>query len=122
MRQRQKGMTFMGLVILVAFLGIFVYAGITLLPAYLGYMKVAKALTDLKTELTGTITQSAIQRTLARRFDLEDVTFYDPKSVEITHEDAGWTVHAAYDDVRPFLFNVSFVVHFDKTVVLQTAG
>jgi hypothetical protein len=120
MRQRQKGMTFMGLVILVAFLGIFVYAGITLVPAYLGYMKVAKALTDLKTELTGTITQTAIQRTLARRFDLEDVTFYDPKSVEITHEDAGWTGHAAYDDVRPFLFNVSFLVHFDKTVVLQT--
>jgi hypothetical protein len=122
MLKRQRGITFLGLVILVGFLGIFVYAGIQLIPAYLNFMKVNKALADLKTEIPGTITQAVIVRTLEKRFEIEDVALIDAKTVEITHEESGWTVHAGYDDVRPFLFNVSFLVHFDKSVVLQSGG
>ena len=40
-RRDQRGMTTLGLIILIAFVGIFVMAGIRLTPVYLNYMKVA---------------------------------------------------------------------------------
>ena len=42
MRNHQQGMTFIGLLFVLAMAGVIVYAGIRLAPLYLNYMKVAK--------------------------------------------------------------------------------
>ncbi len=44
MRNHQQGMTFIGLLFILAMAGVIVYAGIRLAPLYLNYMKVAKAM------------------------------------------------------------------------------
>ena len=40
-KRQQAGMTTLGLIILVVFVGLFAFAGIRLTPVYLNYMKVA---------------------------------------------------------------------------------
>ncbi len=40
--RRERGMTVLGLLILVAFVGMFVYAGIRLTPIYIEYMAVVE--------------------------------------------------------------------------------
>ena len=121
MLKHQRGMTTLGFLILMVFLGIFVYAGIRLTPAYIEYFEVSKAFGGLQAEAQGVFSAAALRTSLEKHFDIDDVTGLDPKDVDIHHEEEGWVVHAVWDVREPFLGNVSFLVHFDTSVVLKGA-
>ncbi len=53
MRKHQQGMTFIGLLCILAMAGVVVYAGIRLAPVYLNYMKVARTMEAAATEVKG---------------------------------------------------------------------
>jgi len=53
MYHRQQGITAIGFIILAAFIGLFILAGVKLAPIYLEGMDVKSALTKAKTELDG---------------------------------------------------------------------
>lgn len=113
---RQRGITFLGLVILVAFVGIFVYAGIRLVPAYMEYMSVARALDAVKTDVSGGVTQQSIRNSIEKRFEVDDVTSINSRDIEIGRDRDTFTVRAAYNVTARFIANVDFLVTFDKTV------
>jgi hypothetical protein len=117
---RERGITVAGLLIMVAFVGLFVYAGIRLTPIYIEYMAIAKAIDGLKADADGG--PKAMQIALEKRFDIEDVKSIGWKDVEIAKEGSGYSVHVAYDAQTPFVGNIGFVVHFDKTVTLGGAA
>jgi hypothetical protein len=123
MRNRQQGMTFIGLLCILALLGVVVYAGIRLTPLYLNYMKVSKtmeaAVAEYKTEGAGG-GMDAVKRSLDRHWSIEDITGVEYKEIEITKDDnGGLQMHVAYDDTVPYVANVSLLVHFEKTVKVQ---
>jgi Domain of unknown function (DUF4845) len=113
---RERGMTTIGLIILISFVGLFVYAGIRLVPLYVEYLAVVKAIEALKSDAESG--PGAMKVALEKRFDIEDIHSLSHKDVEIHREGSGWTVHAAYDAETPFIANIGFIVHFDKTVNL----
>ena len=119
MQQHQRGMTTLGFIILMVFIGIFIYAGIRLTPAYVEYFEVSKALGSLQGEAQGVFSAGSLRTTLEKHFNIDDVTALDVKDVDIHHEEEGWVVHADWDAREPFLGNISFLVHFDATVVLK---
>ena len=51
--RRQAGMTTTGLIILVAFVGVFAFAAIRLIPVYLNYMKVVGVIDGVLEEFEG---------------------------------------------------------------------
>lgn len=117
---RQAGMTTLGLIILVSFVGIFAFAGIRLSPVYLNYMKVAGVISGIHTEFDGAnATRTAIRNSVSRRFDIESVDQISAKDVKITKIDGGHEVAATYSHKAPFIANVSFLVDFDKRVVVR---
>ncbi|MGB5164184.1 MAG: DUF4845 domain-containing protein [Woeseiaceae bacterium] len=118
--RRQAGMTTLGLIILVAFVGLFAFAGIRLTPVYLNYMKVAGVVEGVQKEFDGqNASTTAIRRSIQRRFDVESVGVIKSKDIKVTAVDGGLQVSAAYDDTTPFIANVSFTVHFDKRAVIR---
>ena len=119
---RERGMTFLGLLMLLAFVGVFLYGGVRLVPVYVEYMNVAKALEALKGDAAGGGSVPAFQRTLERQFDIEDVHSVTPKDIEFSREGNSVVARAVYDAYAPFIANVSFVVHFDKTVTLAASS
>lgn len=115
-----RGMTTLGMVILVAFLGMFAFAGIQLAPVYLNYMKVAGAVDGVQAEFEGANPSvSSIRRSLERRFTVESVTVIEPRDINISLESGGYLVDATYDHSVPYLANVSFTVHFDKKAIIR---
>ena len=64
------------------------------------------------------LTWPAMKIALEKRFDIEDIHSLSYKDVEIRKEGSGWSVRAEYDAQTPFVANVGFIVHFDKTVNL----
>ncbi len=121
MRQRQQGMTFIGLLCILAMAGVIVYAGIRLVPVYLNYMNVVHTLQAVAGEAKGdTPDIMAIRHSLERHWEITTISGIDYKDVEITKDEGGAVaLHVAYDDSEPYIGNVSLSVHFDKTVKVQ---
>ena len=115
--RRERGMTTIGLMTVLAMVGVFIYAGIRLVPLYLEYFNVVKAVEGLKSDAESG--PAAMRIALEKRFDIEDIKSLSWRDVEITKEGGSWAVHASYDAQTSFLGNVGFVVHFDKIVVLS---
>jgi type II secretory pathway pseudopilin PulG len=120
MRQRQQGMTFIGLLCVLALVGSIGYAGIRLVPIYLNYMKIARTMEAAATEFKGeNAGLDGVRKSLDRHWAIEDITTVDYKDIEITKDDGGLQLHVTYDDTVPYIANVSLSVHFDKTVKVQ---
>lgn len=118
MIRRQRGVTFIGWLILLIPVAILGYVGIRLVPIYLNYMRVAHSVeqtaTDMKADDAATLTPLLIRAALARHFDIESITFPDIKDVAVTRDGTGWTIEAKFEDSAPLFGNISLVVDFDK--------
>ena len=120
MRNHQQGMTFIGLLFILAMAGVIVYAGIRLAPLYLNYMKVARTMESVAAEAKGDNPDpAALRNSIDRHFNIEDPTGVTTKDIEITKDDGGVQMHVAYDDSVPYVANVSLSVHFEKTVTVR---
>ena len=116
----QAGITTLGFIILVIFIGLFAFAAIRLTPVYLNYMKVVGVVDGVFEEFDGNSPSKAtIRSSVSRRFNVESVSQIDWREVEITSVSEGFKVSAVYDHTTPFIGNVSFTVHFDKTVIVR---
>lgn len=117
MRSRQRGATFLGMVIIIAILGFALYAGIRLVPLYFEYMAVVRALEQTAKEFGDDATTiQALRTSLDRRWTIEDIKSLQPKDIEITRANKGYAMRAWYRAEAPFIANVSLVVDFDKSV------
>jgi hypothetical protein len=120
MRRHQHGMTFIGLLCILALAGVVVYAGIRLVPLYLNYMKIAKIMDSTASEVKGDNPDPGeMRRIIERHWTVDDPTGIDAKEIEITKEEGGVQMHVAYDDSVPYVGNLSLTVHFDKTVKVR---
>ncbi len=123
MRHRERGITFLGWIVLLMPVALVLYAAIRLTPVYLEYMKIARSLEQVAEEFKGDALEARnIRLALERRFDIESVTVLDARDttdIKIVKEGEGYTMQAAYTDSAPFISNVSLLVEFDKVVKVE---
>jgi len=118
--RRQVGATTLGFIILAIFVGLFAFGAIRLTPVYLNYMKVVGVVDGVFDEFDGQrATRAVIRSSISRRFDVESVSVITARDVTVTAVDGGFEVKAQYDHTSPFIANVSFTVHFDKTRLVR---
>ena len=116
MKQRQRGATFLGMVTILLILGAGLYAGLRLVPVYLEYTKVARALEQVRDEHSAIDTNpQMIRNSLERRWDVEDIKSIGWKEIVIKKTNEGYEVRAPYNVERPFVANVYLLVKFDKS-------
>jgi len=117
MRSRQRGATALGMLCIVAIIGLALYGVIRLVPIYMEYMAVARALDQTAKEASGNPTSpQKLRVSLDRRWTIEDIKSVQPKEIEIKRAGSGYTMRAWYRAEVPFIGNVSLAADFDKTV------
>jgi len=117
MHKHQRGATFIGMLVIVAILGLGLYGAIRLVPVYMEYMAVVRALEQTAKEASGNPTSPGeLRNALDRRWTIEDIDSIDPREVEIRRAGGGYSMRAWYRAEAPFVGNVSLAVDFDKTV------
>ena len=119
MPHRQRGATLIGILVIVAILGLGLYAGIRLTPIYLEYMAVVRAMEQTAKEHGDAATVTELRRSLDRRWTIEDIQSIEPKDIEIKKSGDGFTMRAWYRAEAPFVANISLAVDFDKTVAAK---
>jgi uncharacterized protein DUF4845 len=123
MRSRQRGATFLGMVVIIGILGFGLYAAIRLTPLYFEYMAVVRALEQTaKENADAATTPNQLRIELDRRWTIEDIHSLQPKDIEIKKASKGFTMRAWYRAEAPFVANLSLVADFDKTVTVGGAG
>jgi hypothetical protein len=118
MQDRERGMTFLGILVIVIVVGAWVYAGIRLVPKYLEYVRVASTLEKVSDEFSSNpgSTEFMLRKAIERHFDIEMVTAIDSNDIEIKKEGGSFSLRANYEATVPLVSNVSFLLTFDKTV------
>jgi hypothetical protein len=120
MRSKQRGITFIGLALLVAMVAVLGFAGLKLTPAYLENMKIKRILSDVKSDMDGQgPTPQVIRRAIDKRLNIEMVYGLKAKDFEIEKGSEGFTVAARYERSEPFIANVSLLVTFNDEVEIR---
>ena len=123
MRRHQRGVTTLGWIILLIPVAIVFYAGVRVTPIYLNYMNIAHVLNEIQSEIPADgANVEAIRLSLAKHFDIEAITFPDPKDIKVSHNTGSWVVEAVYDDQAPLFSNVFILISFDKSITLKGGG
>lgn len=122
MRHSQRGVTFIGWILLLIPVAILIFVGIRLTPIYLNYMSVSKALSQLQAESKGEnvgTSAEALRNSLSKHLQVGYVEKPAIKDFDIHREGTHWAVIADYEETAPFLGNVSLLVEFHKEVDIQ---
>jgi Tfp pilus assembly major pilin PilA len=122
MKSRQSGITLIGFVIMLAIVGFFAFMAMKLVPSYIEYMGVVKALNQMSTEGGNEdIEQARRQLAFKMSFQYVDDSTIKPKDVTIQRLGNQTNLRVAYDKVIPFIYNIAFLLHFEKSVPLKSA-
>jgi hypothetical protein len=119
--KKQQGITLIGFVFVLAIAGFFAYMAMKLVPAYSEYMGVVKAMKAVASEPDlATKSPQEIQRDLAFKgsFQYVDDKTFSAQNITIKNGPGGGTLQVKYDKDVPFVYNIDFLLHFDKTVPL----
>lgn len=121
MKSKQAGITLIGFLIVLIVVGFFGYIAMKLVPAYSEYMGVVKAMNQEATDGVNGKTLDSIRRDLSYKFSMQyvDDGTITPSDITITHDNGGNQLNIAYDKQTPFMYNIDFLIHFEKSVPLQ---
>lgn len=125
MQGKAKGITLIGFVILLGILGFFAYLAMRLIPMYVEYFGVVKAMEQVRSE-PGAAQKSLdeIRRELSLKFDTQyvDSASVPPSAIQLKREAGGSTLRIAYEKRVSFMYNIDLVGKFDKSINLAGSG
>lgn len=120
MKSKQRGLTFIGFVIVLAVAGLFIYVGMKLVPMYTEYYSLKKALASLANE-DGIANQAApeVKKRLLKRLYMSYALGIKSENVKIERYETSWIVVVDYETRRPLIANLDVVGKFHAEKVLQ---
>ncbi|MCG6117410.1 MAG: DUF4845 domain-containing protein [Aquimonas sp.] len=122
-RRHQRGITLLGLIVVLAIFGFFAYTVMRLAPMYYQYYNVVTAMRGVSQEPgVGTMTPERIRILLGNRFNISYVEVVQPRDFVIQRTPNGFNLTIKYEDRRPFAYNIDVVATFEKTVELNRQG
>jgi len=122
-KQEQRGATMLGMLTIVAILGLAVYAGIRLVPMYMDHYAVVRAMQDTAKSLQGgDVSPGAIRTALSARWTVDYISNIAANEIAVTPVPEGLEMRAAYEARAPFIANIWLVLEFDDAVVVKSGG
>jgi len=118
MRSEQRGITTIGIIILLVFLGFVGFGIIQLVPVYLENIKIQQVLNQTKAKLDGQkATVGEIRKALGNSVNIEGLREVDArKDMVIERSSEGYRVSVDYQREKGFVANVYLVAKFRHAV------
>lgn len=115
MRHKQRGMTFIGWLVLLALLGFLTLIALRLTPAYMEYYKVLSSVESVYDQSTPESTPGQLRADIGRRFIINNITSVNQRDIGVSRDQGELSLHVFYEYRTPMMGNVDAVVVFDKT-------
>lgn len=124
--KRQSGITLIGFVIMLVIAAFFIYTAMKLVPAYIDYFNVAKAMNTVASE---TASSAASPEEIRRQLDTQQLSqYFADEDIAagnvhvVSTPDGGASLQLSYDKKIPWIYNIDFLLHFEKSVPLRAAA
>lgn len=115
----QKGASLWMVLLFVVVLGFGAVFGLKLIPIYMEWWKVDRAVEGALQAGSGSSSKRDIAQAIVRRLDIDEVRRIDNRNIDefmtITKRGEKITVAINYDAVEPLFGNLSVLAHFEKT-------
>ncbi len=123
MRKQQQGLTLIGFIFVLIIAGFFALMAMKLVPSYVEYSGVAKAMEQIAAD-SGSANKplKAVCSDLAFKGSfqyVDDGVFDCGKTVKMKRGKGGTKLIVDYEKKIHFIYNISFLLHFSKTVDLK---
>lgn len=118
-KDKQRGITFLGLLIILGLIGFFAVVILKVTPLYLENSTVNSALDDLAQDAgIGKKGKKAMRKKIDRNFYINDVKNISAKDIAIekSKEKKVWDVSANYEARTSLFGNIGVFIEFQKTV------
>ncbi len=120
MYSKQSGITLIGFVVVLLIAGFFAYMAMKLVPPYMDYFGVSKAMEQVASEGVDGKTQNDIRRDFMFKLSFQyadDVI--KPADITFQRNDGGTNMTVDYEQRVHFVYNIDFLLHFNKSIQLQ---
>jgi hypothetical protein len=113
-RQRQAGMSVLGMLSILAMVGFFVMCVIRMTPSYIEYLSVKDIIARMAMESDMNKEGiSDIRRKIANIFNSNQIYLLDPRDVEVFAKDGKTYIDSNYEVRLPILWRIDAVLKFD---------
>ena len=121
MKKQQSGITLIGFLVILIVVGFFGFMAMKLIPSYTEYMGVSKAMNQVASAGVEGKSLDEVRRDLIFKmgFQYVDDATVGPKDITLQRSGNAAQLKVAYDKRIPFLYNIDFLLHFEKSVTLQ---
>lgn len=127
--QKQQGMTFIGMLMTMAIVVCAAIVVMRTVPVYIEHYSIVTSIESLDqtpaSSLTGDSEADAtlLRSSLTKRLDINGLNDLKPGEAVITPEGEGkFKVQLKYKVIRPLVYNVSLLFHFNKTIQVVISG
>lgn len=124
-RHNARGITLIGFIIVLMVLGFFAYAAMRLVPVYIEYFGVVKAMEQVKSE-PGSAQKSLeeLRSDMYLKFNTQyvDDSSVPRQAISMVRNAGGVTLRVAYERRIPFISNIELLAKFDKSIDLANGG
>lgn len=112
----QRGMSLIGVILLLAVLGFVAVIGFRLAPVYLEYFAIKRALTNTVNSPEGkTASFMDLRRAFDRRAEVDNIRAVRSSDLEIGKEDGATVMRARYSARVPLFANVAACIDFEAS-------
>jgi hypothetical protein len=125
MKRKQGGMTMLGFLITLSVVILFLFCGMKIVPMYIEYYSVKKALASIANEQSASATsKDAIRGLFARHLKIDYVKIIKPDMLKIEATDSGFNLTVDYERREELIANLDVVGKFrvEQAVVRGAAA
>ena len=125
MKRKQGGMTMLGFLITLSVVILFLFCGMKIVPMYIEYYSVKKALASIANEQSASATsKDAIRALFARHLKIDYVKIIKPEMLKIETTESGYNLVVDYERRESLIANLDVVGKFraEQAVVRGAAA
>ncbi len=125
MKRKQGGMTMLGFLITLSVVILFIFCGMKIVPMYLEFYSVKKALASIANEQSANATsKDAIRALFARHLTIDYVKIIKPEMLKIETTDSGFNLSVDYERREELIANIDVVgkFHAEQALVRGAAA
>jgi hypothetical protein len=120
---RQRGITLIGFIMILALVGFFAFLVMRLFPVYSEYYGVLQAMKAVAAEPgIASKTPEQVRASLDRKLYIGYVTSVKKNHVRVTRQGGNYVLNVRYDVRGPLAGNLEFIATFDHTETLTRGG
>lgn len=117
--ERQRGISIIGLLLLLTLIGVVALIAMQVVPMYVQYYSIKSTIESVRKEAVGDMSKEEIQRAIQKRFDIGYVNNVQAKDLNVRNDRRGKMLDLVYQDERKLIEGLYVTLKVNESILLK---